>query len=128
MAEHTPESTGPAESEGPNTTASLSEIRRLKATAEAHERHLTLREESAKFLEERGETEGAEHERREADLERDAARNAWDRVTALQGPTQLTEPKNGEPLEIPIPMREAFLRNLDKVAPKSPKAAPAPSD
>lgn len=99
--------------------ATLKEVKRLTALAESHERHVTLREESAQFLEERGDSEGAKHERREADLERDAARSAWDRAQALQGPTQLTEPKNGEPLEIPIPTREAFLRNLERVAPPS---------
>jgi hypothetical protein len=94
------------------------ELKRLMLAAEAHERRVTLREESARFLDERGESEGAERERREADLERDAARTAWDRAMALQGPTQMTDPKNGEPLEIPIPSRENFLRNLEKVAPK----------
>jgi len=34
---------------------------------------------------------------------------------ALRGPTQMTRPKNGEPVEIPIPTREAFMRNLAKV-------------
>jgi hypothetical protein len=100
-----------------HTPAALSEAKRLMAAAEAHERRVTLREESARFLDERGESEGAERERREADLERDAARNAWDRAMALQGPTQMTQPKSGEPLEIPIPTREAFLRNLETVAP-----------
>ena len=38
--------------------------------AEAAERRVALREESAQFLDERGESEGAERERREADLER----------------------------------------------------------
>jgi hypothetical protein len=99
------------------TQASLNEAKRLLAAAEGHERRVTLREESAVFLDERSEHEGAENERREADLERDAARTAWDRAMALQGPTQMTAPKNGEPLEIPIPIREAFLRNLEKVAP-----------
>jgi hypothetical protein len=98
----------------------LREAKRLMATAEAHERRVDLREESARFLDERGESEGAEIERREADLERDAARNAWDRAMALQGPTQMTQPKAGEPLEIPIPTREDFLRNLERVAPKPP--------
>ena len=92
----------------------LKEAKRLTATAEAHERRVELREESARFLHERGESEGAEKERREADLERDAARNAWDRAHALQGPTQVTE--GG--LEIPVPTREAFLGNIEKVAPK----------
>ncbi len=86
--------------------------------AEAHERRVTLREESAAFLEERGEVQAADREHAAADAERDAARSAWDRAVALQGPTQMTEPKNGEPLEIPIPTREDFLRNMEKVAPK----------
>jgi hypothetical protein len=91
----------------------LEEAKRLIATAEVHERRVELREESARFLDERGESEGAAHERREADLERDAARTAWDRAHALQGPTQVTEAG----LEIPIPTRGDFLRNIDKVAP-----------
>jgi hypothetical protein len=99
--------------------AALQEAKRLMATAESHERRVALREESARFLDERGESEGAENERREADLERDAARTAWDRAHALQGPTQVTETG----LEIPIPTREDFLRNLETVAPP----APAPS-
>jgi hypothetical protein len=89
------------------------------ATAEAHERRVALREESARFLEEHGESEGAERERREADLERDAARLAWDHARALQGPTQVTEAG----LEIPIPTREQFIGNLKKVAPEPPSAA-----
>lgn len=97
------------------TPATLKEAKRLMAAAEGHERRVTLREDSAQFLDERGEHEQAAIERREADLERDAARNAWDRAVALQGPTQLTE----KGLEIPIPTREAFLRNLEKVAPTS---------
>jgi hypothetical protein len=101
-------------SSGSTQPDALTEAKRLIATAEAHERRVTLREESAQFLDERGESEGAEHERREADLERDAARAAWDRAYALQGPTQVTEAG----LEIPIPTREAFLRDIDKVAPK----------
>jgi hypothetical protein len=97
----------------------LKEVKRLMAAAEAHERRVALREESAQFLDERGESEGAEKERREADLERDAARNVWDRALALQGPTQLTQPPSGsEPFEIPVPSREDFLRNLETVAPK----------
>jgi hypothetical protein len=101
----------------------LREAKRLVATAEAHERRVELREESARFLDGRGESEGAENERREADLERDAARTAWDRAHALQGPTQMTEAG----LEIPIPTRGAFLRNLEKVAPKpDPIEDPAP--
>jgi hypothetical protein len=91
----------------------LKEAKRLMATAEAHERRVDLREESARFLDERAEHEQAAIERREADQERDAARTAWDRAHALQGPTQVTEAG----LEIPIPAREDFLRNLEKVAP-----------
>jgi hypothetical protein len=98
------------------TQVTLNEAKRLIATAEAHERRVALREESARFLDERGESEGAENERREADLERDAARTAWDRARALQGPTQVTEAG----LEIPIPTREDFLRNLETVAPAVP--------
>jgi hypothetical protein len=100
----------------------LKEAKRLMAEAEAHERRVALREESARFLDERGEHEGAEHERREADLERDAARTAWDRAQALQGPTQVTNAG----LEIPIPTRDAFLRNLETVAP--PASTPGADD
>jgi hypothetical protein len=119
MAVHESEPTQhePGES---NRQDTLKETKRLIATAEAHERHVALREESARFLDERGESEGAEHERREADLERDAARNAWDRAQALQGPTQFTD----KGLEIPIPTRGDFLRNVDKVAPPNPEVAP----
>jgi hypothetical protein len=99
----------------PNQRDALSEAKRLMAEAESHERRVALREESARFLDERGESEGAENERREADLERDAARAAWDRAHALQGPTQVTDAG----LEIPVPTRETFLRNLEKVAPTS---------
>ncbi len=88
--------------------------------AEGHEQRVALREESARFLDERGESEGAEHERREADRERDGARDAWDRALALQGPTQTME----KGLEIPIPTRGAFLQNLEKVAPPAPKPIP----
>jgi hypothetical protein len=98
----------------PNERSALADARRLVATAEAHERRVALREESARFLDERGEHEGAAHERREADLERDAARTAWDRARALQGPTQLTDAG----LEIPIPTRDDFIENLEKVAPR----------
>jgi hypothetical protein len=91
------------------TAAALAEAARLRKTAEGHEQRVALREESARFLDERGESEGAERERREADLERDAARNAWDRAQAFQGPTQTTE----KGLEIPIPSREDFVRNLE---------------
>lgn len=114
--------------EGDQTQAALNEIRRLIKDAEGHERRVAVREESARFLDERGESEGAERERREADLERDAARSAWDRAMALQGPTQMTHPKSGEPLEIPVPTREAFLRDLEKVAPKPARTNEEPGD
>lgn len=113
MAVHEPEPTQHKSGES-NQQDTLKEAKRLMAMAEAHERRVELREESARFLDERGESEQAAVERREADLERDAARNAWDRATALQGPTQATE--NG--LEIPIPTRDDFLRNVEKVAPR----------
>jgi hypothetical protein len=96
----------------PNQRDALSEAKRLTAEAESHERRVVLREESAAFLDERGETEGAERERREADRERDAARDAWDRAAALQGPTQITE----QGLEIPVPSRDDFIANLSRVA------------
>lgn len=99
------------------TEQALKEAKRLIATAEAHERRVALREESARFLDGRGESDGAENERREADLERDAARTAWDRAQALQGPTQFTD----KGLEIPIPTRGDFLRNVAKVAPPAPR-------
>ena len=44
----------------PNQRDALSEAKRLTAEAEAHERRVALREESARFLDERGEHEGAE--------------------------------------------------------------------
>lgn len=106
------------------TQSVLDEAKRLAAAAEGHERRVALREESARFLDERGESEGAERERREADLERDAARNAWDRALALQGPTQTTD----KGLEIPIPRRDAFLANLEKVAPKTTPSSEPPDD
>lgn len=105
-----------------HTLVALKEAERLVALAEGHERRVMLREDSAQFLDERGEHEQAAIERREADLERDAARNAWDRANALQGPTQMTE----KGLEIPIPTREAFLQNMEKVAP--PVERPAVDD
>jgi hypothetical protein len=97
----------------PTQGDALKETKRLTAAAEAHERRVELREESARFLDERGEHKQAAVERLEADLERDAARTAWDRAQALQGPTQVTEAG----LEIPIPPRTAFIENLEKVAP-----------
>jgi hypothetical protein len=103
----------PSQEAAKTSGMALSQAKRLIAEAEAHERRVALREESAQFLDERGEHEGAEHERRQADLERDAARTAWDRAHALQGPTQVTDAG----LEIPVPTRDAFLRNLETVAP-----------
>lgn len=101
------------------TQAALNEAKRLMKEAEGHERRVALREESARFLDERDDAQGADRERAAADVERDAARNAWDRAVALQGPTQMTQPPSGsEPFEIPIPNREAFMRDLEKVAPK----------
>jgi hypothetical protein len=41
--------------------------------------------------------------------------------------TQPTKPKKGEPVEIPIPTREAVLRDLMKVAPPVPEP-PAEQD
>jgi hypothetical protein len=96
------------------TQAALNEAKRLIAQAEAHERRVAQFEDSARFLDKRGESEGVAQQRSWADRERDAARNAWDRAYALQGPTQVTEAG----LEIPIPARDAFMRNLEKVAPK----------
>jgi hypothetical protein len=42
-------------------------------------------------------------------------------------PTQETQPKKGEPAEIPIPTREEVFRDLGKVA-KSRKPPPEPSE
>jgi hypothetical protein len=94
----------------------LKEVARLKAAAEGHEKRVALREDSARFLEGKGEHDQAAHERAEADRERDAARDAWDRARVLLGPTQTTDAG----LEIPIPSRGDFMRNLQTVAPKSP--------
>jgi multidrug resistance efflux pump len=95
----------------------LKQAKRHVAAAEAHERKVAQHEEWASFLEGKGEMQQAEAERRKADLERDAARDEWDRADAIQGPTQFTQPKKGEPVEIPVPSREEFLRDLEKVAP-----------
>ena len=43
-------------------------------------------------------------------------------------PSQKTTPKKGEPVEIPIPTREAFLRNLETVAPHIERPAHDDSD
>jgi hypothetical protein len=53
------------------TQATLNEARRLMKAAEGHERRVALREESARFLDERGEAEGADRERIVADRERE---------------------------------------------------------
>lgn len=100
------------------TLEALKAAKRHIAAAEAHERKVATFEESAAFLEERGESEQAAIQRGYANAERDAARDEWDRAAAIQGPTQFTEPKKGDPVEIPIPTREAFLRDLEKVAPR----------
>lgn len=47
----------------------------------------------------------------------DAPAEAKRHAATPQGPTQSTEPKKGEPVRVPIPTREEFLRNLEKVAP-----------
>lgn len=106
------------------TPEALQAARRHIAAAEAHERKVAVHEQSAEWLEARGETDNAARARHEADLERDAARDEWDRAEAIQGPTQMTRPKGRDkrgrrhkPVEIPIPTREAFLRDLGRVAP-----------
>lgn len=91
----------------------LKEAKRYITEAERHESHVAQHEKYAKFLDERGEPDGAELERQRANTARDAARIAWDRANALQGPTQMTDAG----LEIPIPTRDAFLQNLETVAP-----------
>ena len=95
----------------------LKAAKRHIAAAEAHERKVATFEESAAFLEQRGELDQAAIQRSYADAERDAARAEWDRAAEIQGPTQFTQPKKGDPVEIPVPTREEFLRNLEKVAP-----------
>src|ERR1700733_16161391 len=104
MAKHERQGTQ-HESDGSAQRDALIEADRLAAKAEAAERRVELREESARSLDERGEYEQAAVERREADLERDAARTAWDRGHAPQGPTQVTEAG----LEIPIPTPQKFI-------------------
>jgi hypothetical protein len=86
------------------------------ALAEKHERAVAQHEEQAQWLAGKGETAQAEIERRNAMLARDAAQDELDRAGAIQGPTQVTDAG----MEIPIPTREDFLRNLEKVAPKGP--------
>jgi hypothetical protein len=41
------------------------------------------------------------------------------------GPTQETQPKEGEPVEIPVPTREEVFRDLGKVA-KPPRPSDSP--
>jgi hypothetical protein len=97
------------------TAATLAEAKWLMKEAEGHERLVTLREDSARFLEDQGEPAArVQHERDVADRERESARDAWDRALALQGPIQITD----QGLEIPIPRREDFITNLEAVAPK----------
>jgi hypothetical protein len=45
-------------------------------------------------------------------------------------PTQKTCPKKGEPMEIPVPTRDEFFRDLRKVAPpdKPQRAQDEPAD
>lgn len=104
------------------TPEALAQARRHTKLAEAHERKVVTLEEVATYADAKGDHELAAEHRREADQERDAARDEWDRAAAIQGPTQFTEPKKGDPVEIPIPSREAFLRDLEKVAPPAPRA------
>jgi hypothetical protein len=99
------------------TLETLKAAQRHITAAAKHEALVEVFEQSASFLEKRGELKEAAVQRRQADLERDRARDQWDRAEAIQGPTQFTEPKQGDPVEIPIPTREAFLRDLEKVAP-----------
>lgn len=41
------------------------------------------------------------------------------------GPTQTTQPAEGEPVEIPVPTREEVFRDLGKVAKPRKPASPA---
>jgi hypothetical protein len=42
-------------------------------------------------------------------------------------PIQKTKPKKGEPVEIPVPTRQSFIRNLNRVIRADPeKAEPKP--
>lgn len=42
-------------------------------------------------------------------------------------PTQKTQPKKGEPVEIPIPKRQTFIRNLNRAIRADPeKVEPKP--
>lgn len=94
---------------------SLQQATHYIASAELHERKVAQHEASAAFLEGKGEVEHAAIERRNADLERDWARDDWDRAHALQGQTQPTRPKNGQPVEIPVPKRsqvDDFMRGV----------------
>lgn len=42
--------------------------------------------------------------------------------------TQRSQPKEGEPVEIPVPTRREFLDNMAKVAPPAEPAPVPPSD
>ena len=108
------------------TYEALKVAKRLMASSVQHERAAARHDEYAKWLDEKGEHGAAEIERREAMLERDAANDDMARADLIQGATQFTEPKKGDPVEIPIPTREAFLRDLERVAP--PVAPQSPAD
>ena len=42
-------------------------------------------------------------------------------------PKQMTRPKKGEPVEIPVPTRQSFIRNLNKAIRADPeKVEPKP--
>jgi hypothetical protein len=42
-------------------------------------------------------------------------------------PTQKTQPKKGEPVEIPVPSRQSFIRNLNRAIRADPeKVEPKP--
>jgi hypothetical protein len=102
------------------------EAKRHIAAAKAHERTAARHEKRAALMDDEGDAAQARSLRDKTEAEREAARIEWDRAAAYDGPTQLTQPKgkdkNGKPFEpvvIPIPTRDAFLRNLGKVAPAS---------
>lgn len=40
-------------------------------------------------------------------------------------PTQPTQPKKGDPVQIPVPSRDDWLRNMRKVAPPAESKRPA---
>jgi len=99
------------------TLDALKAAKRHIAAAERHERRVATFEQMAAHLDEKGDHARAEEHRRDADREREAARDEWDRAARIQGPTQMTQPNEGDPVEIPIPTRSEFLANIEKVAP-----------